>query len=103
MMRGCYLLHFRQPLDPSTPNRARHYIGYATDIDKRIKQHRKGRGSRFCAVAHERGIEFDVVCTWPNMGRDFERALKAQKNAPRLCWCCKLQTADPGKHRGVME
>lgn len=90
MCKGVYLLHFDEPLDPSTPNRARHYIGYADNINHRVSQHRKGRGSKFCAVAKERGIAFHLARTWPGEGRDFERQLKGRKNAPRDCPFCQL-------------
>jgi hypothetical protein len=39
------------------------------------------------AAANERGIAYDVVRTWPG-GRDVERRLKRQRNAPRMCPTC---------------
>ncbi|HRJ42165.1 MAG TPA: hypothetical protein PL105_09795 [Caldilineaceae bacterium] len=81
-----YLLHFAQPISPA--HTARHYIGYTDDLDARLSEHRAGRGSRFCVVAAERGIEFVLARTWPG-NRTKERQLKRQKMAPRLCPICQ--------------
>jgi predicted GIY-YIG superfamily endonuclease len=79
---GVYLLHFDTPL-----HHARHYIGYAGDIDSRLALHRAGGGARILAVCVERGITWRLVRTWPGT-RQTERALKRQKHAPRLCPVC---------------
>jgi hypothetical protein len=85
----CYLVHLDRPLGSSHPlGRAAHYIGTTSvGVDKRLAVHREGRGSRMLAAAVERGIAFSVVRTWPG-GRDVERQLKRQRNAPRLCPRC---------------
>jgi hypothetical protein len=43
------------------------------------------------AAAVERGIGFTVVRTWQG-GRDVERQLKRQRNAPRMCPRCSRTT-----------
>ena len=80
-----YLLHFSRPICPSRPTR--HYIGWTNDLDERIREHRRGKGSRLCQVARERGITFTLAEVW-NGDRRFERRLKNYKNAPRLCPYC---------------
>lgn len=81
-----YLIHFDRPISPK--HTCQHYLGYAEDVEARIKAHRAGNGSRLCEVAAERGIGFRVVRIWPDGDRTFERKLKNRKNAPKLCPCC---------------
>ena len=62
-------------------------MGTTQNLDRRLAQHREGTGARMLAAANLRGISYDVVRTWPG-GRDVERRIKAQRNAPRLCPAC---------------
>jgi hypothetical protein len=87
-----YLLHLSEPMPRGQSPRGvrlwtRHYLGYASRLDERLQHHAAGSGARLLAVARERGIGFECVRTW-NGGRDLERRLKRQKNAPRLCPVC---------------
>lgn len=83
-----YLVHLDQALGSTRPRgRAQHYLGTTINLDQRLQTHREGRGARMLAAAVQRGIGFDVVRTWPG-GRDVERRLKAQRNAPRMCPRC---------------
>lgn len=82
-----YLLHFERPLG-SDLHQAQHYIGWALDLAARMADHRAGRGAAITRAALDRGIAFEVVRTWPDRDRLFERALKAQKRGPRLCPVC---------------
>jgi len=84
-MPAVYLLHFSRPICPSRSTQ--HYIGWALDLDQRIRTHRHGKGSRLCQVARERGITFRVAEIWKG-DRSLERRLKAYKNAPKLCPLC---------------
>jgi len=83
-MQGVYLIHAKSKL-----KHAHHYIGFSSDIDSRLKSHQNGTGARLCRAFVENGIEFDVVKTWINEDRKFERKLKNQKNAPRICPICQ--------------
>lgn len=78
-----YLLHFEQKL-----HHAQHYLGSSDKLDERIEKHRKGSGARLVRVFAEREIGFTVARTWPDGDRGLERALKRQKNGPRLCPIC---------------
>lgn len=101
MTKGCYLIHLDAPLsqglDPRTgkPRAARHYLGYADDIEARIERHRKGNGSRLMEVVAERGIAFQVARLWPDTDRAFERRLHNRKDSPRMCPICREQQTAP--------
>ena len=88
-MSTVYLLHFSAPLgNPNNPRAlAAHYIGWAQNLDDRLKAHRAGQGCALTRAAVERGISFEVVQTWPG-DRRLERCLKNLKAAPRLCPHC---------------
>jgi predicted GIY-YIG superfamily endonuclease len=86
-MRGVYLLHLNTPM-----HHARHYLGYAADIDRRIQAHGTPTGARMLQVARERGITWQLARTWKHATRTDERHLKNQKNAPRLCPLCNPKT-----------
>jgi hypothetical protein len=88
-----YLVHLEARLGTSHPRGgAQHYLGTTINLDRRLAQHREGTGARMLAAAVERGISFDVVRTWPG-GRDVERQLKRQRNAPRMCPACTRVTS----------
>jgi predicted GIY-YIG superfamily endonuclease len=84
-----YLIHFEQPVgDPKNPRgQARHYLGWALDLDVRLAAHASGNGSRLMQVVGELGIRWRVVRTWEG-SRELERQLKRQHNSPRLCPIC---------------
>jgi predicted GIY-YIG superfamily endonuclease len=77
-----YLIHFLKPY-----KHARHYLGYSTNLDKRITDHLCGMGARLLEVVTDAGIEWRLVRTWPG-DRELERQLKNRKDAPRLCPIC---------------
>ena len=86
-----YLVHLETRLGSSHPNgSAGHYIGMTVNLAQRLAQHRDGVGARMLAAANERGIGYTVVRTWPG-GRERERQLKRQRNAPRLCPACATE------------
>ena len=89
-MRGVYLLHF----SPAYKH-AKHYTGYAEDIERRVAENIAGKGAHLCAVALAAGCKITLVRTWPDQSRTFERKLKNRKNAPRLCPICHEQHAQP--------
>lgn len=78
-----YLLHLSRPY-----RHARHYMGWAKDLDRRLEEHRNGTGARLTQVAVQNGIE--LILAWASRGtRDDERWMKNKKNAPRLCPLCR--------------
>lgn len=81
-----YLLHFDTPY-----KHARHYMGFVeSNLERRVLQHRKGHAARLTQVLAEHNIGFQVARTWEG-DRNYERRLKNQKNAPRLCPICQQQ------------
>jgi hypothetical protein len=83
MAKGVYLLHISPPY-----KHARHYIGFAYRINTRLAAHRSGSGARLCQVAVEAGSELIKARIWEGKDRTFERRLKNQHNASRLCPYC---------------
>lgn len=79
-----YLIHFDRPYKG-----VRHYVGYADNLDSRIKCHRASRGARLIQVINLAGIEWEVVKTWPDGDRTFERHIKNQKHHWRHCPVCR--------------
>lgn len=88
-MQGVYLLHYYKPL--SKRHTAQHYLGFATDVDRRIEQQRRGKkgiAANFCHVAKRRRIRFVITKVWVGGDRKLERALKNRKNHAKLCPIC---------------
>jgi predicted GIY-YIG superfamily endonuclease len=83
-MKGTiYLLHLSEPY-----KHAKHYLGYTTNIEQRLDEHRKGQGARLLQVIIEVGLTFTLARTWQGTRKD-ERRIKNRKEAPRLCPICK--------------
>lgn len=83
---SCYLLHFDKKLSHS-----QHYLGWTKfeDVAIRVNSHRAGRGAIILKAACKAGIKFDVVKTWADVDRNFERKLKRSNNLKRFCPVCK--------------
>lgn len=80
-----YLLRFHQPVGAGRKY-VRYYMGYCADhrLDQRLAEHRSGNGAKLVAAAVARGIDFEVVRTWPNATRQDERCLKRWKRHRRF-------------------
>ena len=81
-----YLIHFERRY-----RHAGHYIGWARDLNGRLWHHRHGTGARLMQVLKEAGIGWEVVRTWEDEPRSFERKLKNRHDAPRLCPICRAK------------
>jgi hypothetical protein len=82
-----YLIHFDKPY-----KHARHYIGFTDNLEQRLHDHEHTRnGARLLQVVREAGIGFEVVKTWPEGDRNFERQLHNRKNSSRLCPICMAE------------
>jgi predicted GIY-YIG superfamily endonuclease len=88
-----YLLHFNRPY-----HHARHYVGFTTNIERRVKRHQDGRGSPLIEAAISAGIEFTVARLWNNVTGRFERRIH-EMEARLLCPMCvgpeKMRPATP--------
>lgn len=105
---GVYVLHFDRPICSTKyyvdadgighGHTTQHYCGSAANVAARIERHREGRGARLTEVARERGIGFSVVRVFVTAtaddARELERAMKRQKNTPRLCPECRPGAVD---------
>lgn len=79
-----YILHFNKPY-----KRCRHYVGYSTDPETRLVEHKTGKGSPLVKAVHDAGIEIQL-CIIDKIGtRKSERRIKNQKNSMRFCPICK--------------
>ena len=90
-----YLLHFDPPLA-----HARHYLGWARELEPRLAAHRAGRGSPLIAAAVASGSRIELARTWENVDRYLERRLKRRHEAPRLRPVCVAAGSTGG--RGVL-
>ena len=78
-----YLLHFEKPY-----KHARHYVGYANNLNARLEHHANGTGARLMQVIRQAGIGWTLVRIWPTADRATERKIKNWHNAPDLCPVC---------------
>jgi hypothetical protein len=83
-VEGVYLRHFTKPL-----GRAKHYIGWSPDIDKRVFRHKAVKGAKFTASAVRNGAELLLVRVWPGGDRRLEWVLKKSGAHRVLCPLCK--------------
>lgn len=81
-----YLLHFDSPF-----KHAKHYTGWATDLEARLALHKSGSGARLIAVIQEAGIGWSLARTWVDVDRNFERRLKNTGGASRYCPMCGVK------------
>lgn len=86
-----YILHFETPYW----SHAQHYVGYTTvGAEKRIEQHRTGKGSLLVNYAHnKKGIPFSVglVVDFDDriLARHKELKLKREGHLSRHCLICQ--------------
>lgn len=78
-----YILHLESPL-----GHARHYVGWAKQVNKRIEHHKHGTGARFTQVCVERGIDFTLARVFEGADRNFERKLKKTHSTKDYCPIC---------------
>ena len=86
-MSVVYLIHFNTPY-----RHARHYVGFTTNLDRRITDHLCGMGARLMEVITAAGIEWKVARTWQG-NRQLERRIKNRKHAALLCPLCSGKAA----------
>lgn len=67
---------------------AKHYAGTSVDVDRRLAEHRAGRGSKFTQAVVRAGIEMRLAATWPGRHPE-EKYFKLLKNSARHCPFCR--------------
>jgi predicted GIY-YIG superfamily endonuclease len=82
-MTGIYLIHFDTPYQ-----HAQHYLGFATDIAKRLNKHKSGHGARLMQVVEDAGITWQLARIWREGTRTEERRLKNGGSSRRYCPIC---------------
>lgn len=80
-----YLIHFSVPY-----RHARHYTGWTTDLEYRVSEHRKGKGSRLLQVCLSNHIEWEISRVWWDVPREKERRVKRQRKS-QCCLLCRMQ------------
>lgn len=85
-MAGVYLIHF----SPAYKH-AKHYLGYAENVESRFALHKVGGGARLTQVAVQAGCQLILARVWEDGDRQLERKLKNRKDAPALCPVCGLR------------
>lgn len=79
-----YLLHFSRPYF-----HARHYLGFTTRPDERLKEHFGGYGSPLVRAVVEAGIEIFVARTWEQVTWTFEKRGHRCHRTRRSCPICR--------------
>ena len=98
---GVYLLHFERVVKGGHMAGARHYIGFTSDIERRLQQHASGEGSQFTKVAFRQGIGFQMGNFWPGADEGFETKLKGRNEASRICTLCPKKPRPRSRRRTV--
>ncbi len=80
-----YLLHFDHPY-----KHARHYVGWARNVKRRLAEHAAGRGARLLEVVKAAGIGWQLARMWPG-SRARERQIKRQGGHARHCPMCGVR------------
>jgi hypothetical protein len=85
-MNGLYLIH----LEPRYAH-AGHYLGYADDIARRVREHGGGhaRSSPLLRAARAAGSRLTVTRVWEDGDRVLERRLKRGGGLSRHCPTCR--------------
>ena len=83
-----YVIHFDKPY-----KHAKHYTGIAIDVDKRIKEHKGGYGSKLMAVITKNNIGFkcNIIGEYPtySIAKAEEKRLKTKVKQPKkYCPIC---------------
>jgi predicted GIY-YIG superfamily endonuclease len=86
-----YLLHF----EPAYRH-ARHYVGWASDVDARVALHRRGHGSPLIAAAVAAGVEITLAATFDG-SRHLERRLKRWHKTGQFCPVCRAARGGRGR------
>jgi predicted GIY-YIG superfamily endonuclease len=80
---GVYLIHFHTHY-----KHAGHYLGWSSNVEARLEEHRKGQGARLMTVIYQHNIGWECVREWEG-DRELERRLKRWHSGAKLCPICK--------------
>lgn len=85
MQGTIYLLHFERPF-----GHARHYLGWASDLEGRLAYHGTSRGANLMFHVRQAGISWVLARTWAG-DRFEERRLKNRGGHARKCPICQQE------------
>lgn len=80
-----YLLHFEKPF-----GHARHYVGWAKDLEARLSHHGTRDGANLMWHVHQAGISWELARVWEG-GKTLERRFHNDGGKARKCPVCKLE------------
>ncbi len=83
-----YIIHLARPLAGS---KSQHYVGFSTQVAKRLWHHRNNTGSNFLKEANRQGIAYTLCVIFPGT-KSIERELKNTHNTAKYCPCCNPGT-----------
>jgi predicted GIY-YIG superfamily endonuclease len=81
-----YLLHLDAPFGPPH-QQARHYLGFARDLEARLAHHAAGTGANLLRHVRAAGIGWTLARVWEGKTRAFERSQKRNGHAKRCPIC----------------
>jgi predicted GIY-YIG superfamily endonuclease len=113
MVGSVYLIHFHLPGDPETVATlntwggagARHYMGFATDLERRMVEHRRAtpkHGAKILKHVINAGLDWSVVRVWTPANIEFENRMKRNARLTMLCPICSGIKAYALPRRGPM-
>ncbi len=86
-MKGVYIIHLNEKL-----GHAGHYVGYSSNVPRRIEKHIKGNGSAFMTAVAERGISWEVAMVWLGKDWTFEKSIKHRHGSiEQYCPICQKE------------
>lgn len=88
-----YLIHF----SGRTAAGHQHYLGWTTDVTRRLARHRAGYGAQETKKAVEEGLKLKLAQTWRGTPDD-ERRIKQERRRVRRgfgCLCPYCEADDP--------
>ncbi len=78
---------------------ARHYIGWARDVEARVAEHRAGAGSPLIRAALAAGVRVELAATMPG-SRFLERRLERWHKTGQFCPRCRAARGGKGSLTG---
>lgn len=82
-----YLIHF-----DTAYKHAKHYLGWAKNLQARLDHHTAGTGANLMRVIKEAGITWRLARTWEG-DKNRERQLKNNGGKSKMCPICKEERA----------
>lgn len=90
-----YLIHLNTKF-----SHAQHYVGFTTQLKRRIEHHRAGTGAKMLKHVNAAGITWEVARVWAEGDRELERRIKNNSHVKNLCpFCTPAQSKFKNKQK----